>query len=157
MALSSITFFDVATTNTDGTEDDLYSDTLAASLFADNGDKIRVEYSLTFAASATATRRVQAYLGGTGILDSGALTFASGGAAFLRYTAIRESSSVLRVKAEFLVSGVSLQPIVTYTRITGLTLSAAQIAKVTGIAAGAGAAPGDITAVLGAGTYRKAA
>ncbi len=140
-----------------GTEDDLYSDTLAANVFVDNGDKVLAEYAVTLVASATATRRVRAYVAGTTVLDSGVLTFASGGTMSAWVTVIRESATVLRVKAELILSGMTLQPIVTYTRITALTLTATQIVKVTGVAAGVGAAAGDITAVIGAGLYRKAA
>ena len=135
----------------------MYSDTLAASTWLDNGDKVMTEYAVTLAAHATATRRVRAYVAGTAVVDSGTLTFPSGGTLDVWITAIRESSSVVRVRAELIVAGITLQPIVTYTRITGLTLTNTQIVKITGVAAGAGAAPGDITAVIGAGLFRKAA
>jgi Collagen triple helix repeat (20 copies) len=135
-------------------EDDLYSDTLPASILGTNGDKITAEYTVIFASSATATRQVKAYFGGTSILASGALTLASGGSADVFITIIRESSSVVRVRAEFVVSGITLQPIVTYTRITGLTLTNTQILKITGEAAGVGAATDDVVAKIAFGEWK---
>ncbi len=138
-------------------EDDLYSDTLPADTLSANGQKIVAEYGLTIVASGTATRQVKAYFGGTLVLDSGALTFASGGTAQIWITIIRETSSVVRVMAEFVPSGITLQPIVTYTRITGLTLSNTQILKITGEAAGVGAATNDVVAKLGVVEWKAAA
>lgn len=150
-------YTDVASTGTNGTENDLYTDTLVANIFAANGAKVFAEYAFTIVGSATATRRIQAYLGGTKVLDSGTLTFASGGTARMYITAIRETSTVVRVIVEFVPSGIALQPIETHTRITGLTLTNTQTIKVTGIATGTGAASGDIVAKIGVGTGMAAA
>jgi hypothetical protein len=142
-------YADAGNTSTNGTEDDLYSDTLVANTFLTNGDKVQAEYECEIVASATATRRIQAYVAGTNVLDSGTQTFTSGGSALIYVTIIRESSTVLRVMAEFVPSGITLQPVVKYTRITGLTLTSTQIVKITGIATGTGAAANDIVAKLG--------
>jgi hypothetical protein len=150
-------YADGASTHTDGTEDTLYTDTVAASTFSAAGEKLVAEYAVVIVGSATATRRIQAYFGGSAILDSGSLTFASGGTAEIYITVIRESSTVVRVKAELVPSGITLQPIVTYTRITGLTLSATNILKITGSASGTGAASGDITAKISYGEWKAAA
>lgn len=150
-------FADVATTHTDGTEDDLFTNTLPASALSTNGDKISAEYCLVLVSSATATRRVKAYYGGTLVLDSGTQTFAAAGTANIWLTVIRESSTIVRVKAELVVAGITLQPVVTYTRITGLTLTNTQVLKLTGIAAGTGAGASDIVAKLGYGEWKPAA
>ena len=142
-------FANGASVSTNGTEDDLYSDTTPANILAVNGDTIEAEYCVTIAAHALSTDQIRAYFAGTKVLDSGANTFASGGTANIWITLIRESSSVVRVKAELVPSGITLQPVVTYTRITGLTLTGTNILKITGIASGTGAAAGDITAVVG--------
>lgn len=142
-------FADGATTHTDGTEDTLYTDTVAAGQLATNGDMVRASYSVAYAGHALSTDQTQAYFGGTKVLDSGAINFATAGNASVRVEVIRETSTVVRVKAEFIPSGISLQPIVTYTRVTGLTLSGTNILKITGIAASTNAAAGDITAKLG--------
>lgn len=138
-------------------EDDLYSDTLPASTLANNGEKVTAQYSLILVSSGTATRQIKAYFGGTLILDSAAQTFASGGNIEIWITVIRESSTVVRVTAELVPSGITLQPIVTYTRITGLTLTNTQILKITGEAAGVGAATDDIVAKLGYVEWKPAA
>lgn len=157
VAASGVIFDHYADAGNVGTgEDDLYSDTLASSVLGTNGDKVQAQYCAVLASSATATRQLRAYFGGTVILDSGALTFASGGTAEIWITIIRESSAVVRVCAELVPSGITLQPIVTYTRITGLTLTNTQILKITGEAAGAGAATDDIIAKLGYVEWKSA-
>lgn len=148
---------DAASSSTNGTEDDLYSDVIPINALGSNGDKIEADYCTILVSSATATRRVQAYFGGTKILDSGTLTFAAAGTADIWIRIIRESSTVVRVRAEFVPSGITLQPVVTYTRITGLTLSGINVLKITGIAAGAGAAASDIVAKLGSISWFPAA
>lgn len=150
-------FADVTSTSTNGTEDTLYTGTIAANTFATAGDKLVAEYCCTIVSSATATRRIRAYVAGTAVLDSGTLTFAAAGTAEIYVTAIWESATVLRVKAEFVPSGITLQPIITYTRITGLTITGTQIVKITGVAAGTGAASGDIAAKVGVITAMAAA
>lgn len=157
-------FADGPSVNTNGTEDDLYTNTLAANTFTAFGQKLLVDYCLTIVASETATRRIQAYVAGTKVLDSGTNVFPGGGGANVRLFIIAESTTVLRVKSEFVPSSATLHPdnaaawlpLVTYTRITGLTLSSTQIVKVTGIATGTGAAAADITAVLGTGVFDAA-
>jgi len=138
-------------------EDDLYSDTIAAGQLANNGEKIEAQYNLAIVSSATATRQIKAYFGGTLILDTTALTFGSAGACNIWITIIRESSSVVRCMVEFAASGLTLQPISTYTRITGLTLANTQILKITGEAAGVGAATDDIVAKMGSVEWKSAA
>lgn len=133
-----------STTSTNGTENDLHTNTTAANTLSVNGDKLRARYFLEIVGHATATRRIQAYFAGTAILDSGTLTFASNTMAVIEVEVMRETSSVVRVYAGFLPGG-STAPVRTYTRITGLTLSTTNILKITGIAAGTGAASGDIT------------
>lgn len=148
---------DVSSTSTNGTENDLYTDTLAAGQFVVDKNKVFAEYGLSVVSSATATRRIQAYVGGTKVLDSGTLTFTSTGTVRIWITIIRVSASVLRVMAEFDATGLTLQPLVQYTSVTGLTLANTQIVKITGIAAGTGAASGDIVAKVGVITAMAAA
>lgn len=142
-------FADASSTSTDGTENDLYSDTTAADTLATNGDKIEAWYGLTTVSSATANRRIRAYFGGTLVCDSGTITTSSAGHVELGLLILRETSSVVRVIARLVVTGATFQPTATYTRITGLTLSSTNILKVTGTASGTGAASGDIVAKLG--------
>ncbi len=131
-----------------GAEVTLYSDFLAASTFAGDGDTAGTEYCTTFAAVGT-TQQVRAYVAGTLVLDSGANMYGSGGAGDTWLTIVRESSTVLRVRAEFIPSGVTLQPVVKYTRLTGLTLTSTVEVRLTGTANAAG----QIVAVIGTGDY----
>src|ERR1700719_1617388 len=137
---------DVATVHTNGTEDDLYSNTLAANLFANPGDVLYARYTLTYASTPTPTEQTRAYFAGNLVLDSGALTFASGGTAIVEVEILCVSSTGVRVTAEYTASGITLQPIITYTPIGGLTLTGTNVLKITGTPNGAG---GVITAVQG--------
>jgi hypothetical protein len=130
-------------------EDDLYSDTTAASTFASNGDKIEAIYGGTFAAHGTATRQVKVYFAGTQIFASGAQTTLSASYWTVRVLLIRVSSTVVRytVHFEFLLNGAG--GFVKTGELTGLTLSNTNILKLTGEAAGAGAATDDVKATNG--------
>mgnify|MGYP001603040922 CR=1 FL=1 len=134
-----------STTNVDGTEDDLYSVTLAANTFsADNQSVVQVEH-INLAAHATATRVVRKYLSGTEIWDSGTLTLAGGADVTLTTQVMRASSSSLVALVTVSTTSASTVPYVIATTVSGLTLSNTQILKTTGTAAGVGAAAADIT------------
>lgn len=136
--------------NTTTTETDLYTDTLASGQLFTNGDKIIATYAGIFVSSATATRQLRAYFGGTLIFDSGALSISAGSDAWqIDVTIIRESATVVRCSVVATTAGASLNVYDNYTRITGLTLSNTQILKITGQAAGVSAATNDIVAKLG--------
>ncbi len=142
-------YADGSSTSTNGTFDTLYTDTLAGNALLNVGDKIIAQYTLTFVSSATATREVKLAFAGNTILDTGALTFTSTGTATIDATIIEASSTSVRVMTEFVPSGLTQQPIVTYTLLTGLTLTGTNILLLTGAAASTGAASGDIVAKLG--------
>lgn len=138
----------VATTSTDGTENDLFSQTIPACLNA-NGNSISQTETLTLASSATATRRIRKYFAGSVVFDSGTLTPGVGAVTLsLRTDVFRESSTVVKVTVTCVATTAFLAPPVTYTRLTGLTLSGSNILKTTGVAAGTGAASADITDIL---------
>lgn len=144
--------------NATTTETDLYSDTIAAGKLAANGDKIFARYQGTFTGAAAASQDLRVYFGGTKIYDSGALSI---GVATDNWTLetliIRESSSVVRCSVSVSSDFATLFPYSAYTRITGLTLANTEILKLTGQAAGAGAASNQITATLGTVSYQPAA
>ncbi len=135
-------------------EDDLYSDSIVKGQLRNNGDKIVADYTGTYAASGTATRKLKVYFGGTLIFDSGALTTAAAQTWRVLVQIIRESSTVVRCTITEIGAILSAS---TYTRITGLILADAQILKLTGEAAGVGAATNDIIAKLGSIEYEQAA
>lgn len=138
-------------------ETDLYSDTLAAGRLANNGEKIEAEYGGVFVSSATATRQVKVYFGGTVILDTGALTLSLSSAWTAYVTIIRKSATVVRYMVSFATEGAALAAYTSAGEVTSLTLSNTQVVKVTGQAAGVGAASGDITAKLGSLEWKPAA
>lgn len=147
---------DGSTTHTDGTEDTIYTKTTVANAIIVNGDSIRAKIVVTVAGSATATRRIQVYFAGIVIHDSTALTIgATAGVLVFDVLISRATSTTCRAIVEQRAYGSATLlgfEAATYTAeatLTGLTLSGTNILKVTGIAAGTGAASGDIKAVLG--------
>lgn len=126
-------------------EDDLYSDTIAAAQLANNGEKLVAHYGGVFVGAALSTQELRIYFGGTLIYDSGALSI---GVATNNWTVnlviIRESSTVVRCNVALSTDFGTLFPYSKYTRITGLTLTNTNILKITGEAAGAGAANNQI-------------
>lgn len=131
-------------------EDDLYSDTIAAGQLAIDGQKIVATYQGIFSGAAASTQDLRVYFGGTLIYDSGALSIGVATDSWTAYvTIIRESSSVVRCAVSISTDFATLFPYSKYTRITGLTLASTQILKITGEAAGVGAANDQIVSKLG--------
>lgn len=138
-------------------ETDLYSDTLAAGLLATNGDKVSATYGGSFVSSGTATREVKLYFAGTVIFDSGALTLSLSAAWNMDVLIIRVSASVIRYAISFTTEGAALAAYTAVGELTGLTLANTAVLKVTGQAAGIGAASSDILAKLGTVSFVPAA
>lgn len=143
--------------NSTTTETDIFTSTLAAGQLANNKEKIETEYAGVFVSSATATRQLKVYFGGTVIFDSGALTLSLSAAWVIYVTVIRVSSSVVRTSVSMTTEGAALASYTQYAEVTGLTLANNQVMKITGQAAGVGAASGDITGKLGWITWVPAA
>lgn len=143
--------------NSTTTETDLYSDTIAANTLSTNNDKLFSVYSGTFVNSATATRQLRVYFAGTLIFDSGALAVTATAYWTIEVFAIRVSASVVRFSVWFNGTATSVVSASAYTEVTGLTLSNTNILKITGQAAGAGAATDDIVAKLGNVRWQPAA
>lgn len=143
--------------NTTTTETDLYTDTVSASVLGTNGDKIEVDYGGIFVSSGTATREVKVYFGGTAIFDTGALTLSLSAAWTAWVLIIRVSATVIRYMVSFTTEGAALSAYTATGELTGLTLSGTNIIKVTGQAAGVGAATNDIVAKLGTVQWKSAA
>lgn len=138
-------------------ETDLYSDTIAAGQLSANGDKLEAEYGGVFVSSGTATREIKIYFGGTVIFDTGALTLSLSSAWTTYVTIQRVSTTVVRYMISFTTEGAALAAYTSVGELTGLTLSNTNILKITGQAAGVGAATNDIIAKLSHVTFLKAA
>lgn len=139
--------------NTTTTETDLYSYITEAGILGANGASIQAEYGGTFVSSATATRDLKVYFGGTVIFDSGALTISTTAQWAIYVSIIRVSSTVVRYMVSLSADGVTLTAPVSSGEVTGLTLSGTNILKITGQAAATGAATNDIVGKLGAVYY----
>lgn len=143
--------------NTGTSETDLYSDTMPASLLGNNGDKLEAEYGGVFVSSGTATREIKIYFGGTVVFDTGALTLSLSSAWTAYLTLTRVSNTTVRAVVSFTTEGAALAAYTQYTEVTSLDLTTAKILKITGQAAGVGAATNDIVAKLSAIYYFPAA
>lgn len=140
--------------NTGTTETDLVSDSVAGGTLAANGDVIAARYAGSLVSSGTATRQLRAYFAGTLIFDSGALSVSTAGDWIMDVTIIRVSASAARFSVALTLTGASLGAYANVDEVTGLTLSGANTLKVTGQAAGVGAATNDLVAMYA--TVRKA-
>ncbi len=89
----------------------------------------------------------------TGALSIGAVTDSWD----LKVTIIRESATVVRCSVAMSSNFAALSADTTYTRVTGLTLIGTTVLKITGTAAGVGAASNQIVASLGAVQFVPAA
>lgn len=158
-ALGASSLFDYSADagNATTVETDLYSSSLSAGRLGVDGDKLDVKYSGVFVSSGTATRQLKVYFGGTVVFDSGALTLSLSSAWVIEVLIIRVSSSIVRCAVSMTTQGAALAAYTAYTEVTGLTLSNAQTIKITGTAAGVGAATNDIVAKLGYVRWMKAA
>lgn len=130
-------------------EDDLYSYTTIANIFAIDGDKIKSEFGGTFVSSATATREIKLYFAGSIIFDTGALSLSLSSAWTMYSTLIRVNATTVRYMVSFSTEGAALSSYTSVGELTGLTLSGTNILKITGESAGVGAATNDIVAMLG--------
>ncbi len=130
-------------------ETDLYSDTIAAGQLVSNGNVLEIDYGGVYVSSGTATRQIKLYFGGTAIFDTGALTLSLSSAWSLYASIIRVSASVVRYTVSFTTQGATLAAYTASGELTGLTLSGTNILKITGQAAGIGAASNDIVAKMG--------
>lgn len=143
--------------NTGTGEDDLYSDTIAAGQLSANGQKLEAHYGGVFVSSGTATRQIKVYFGGTAIFDSGALTLSLSSAWTIDVQIIRVSASVVRYRVNMTTQGAALAAYTSAGELTGLTLSNTNVLKITGEAAGVGAATNDIVAKLSSVEWKPSA
>lgn len=130
-------------------ETDLYSDTIRQSTLSASGDKLNAQYGGTFVSSGTATRQIKIYFAGTAIFDSGALTLSLSSAWTIYLTIIRVSNTVVRYMVSMTTEGAALSAYTAVGELTGIVLSNDNILKITGTAAGVGAASNDIVAIMG--------
>lgn len=143
--------------NTTTTETDLVTNTIASNTLVNNADKLEAEYGGSFVSSGTATRQVRLYFSGSLIFDTGTLTLSLSSAWTMYVTIIRVSSSIVRYMVSLTTQGAALSAYTAVGELTGLNLATTNILKITGQAAGVGAATNDIISVLSMVNYLKKA
>lgn len=137
-------FIDVGNVGTG--EDDLYTDTIAANTLSTNGDRLSGNYAGIFVSSATATRRLRLYFGGSLVYDSTALSLSVSADWSAKVEVMRDSGTSVRTCVAVNTTTASSAPYTSYTRIVGFDPTTTNILKVTGESAGVGAATNDIVA-----------
>lgn len=142
--------------NTTTAETDLYSDSIPASALGTNGDKLDATYGCIFV-NSTSTKQLKLYFGGTAIFDTGALTISASSEISMEVLIIRVSSTVVRYVVRAVTTGASTGAYSAVGELTGLTLSNANVLKITGTAAGVGAATNDIVAKASTVEWKSAA
>ncbi len=130
-------------------EDTLYLDTVAANQLASNGQKLEAEYGGTFVSSGTATREIKIYFAGNVLFDTGALTLSLSSAWTAYVSIIRVATTVARYMISFTTEGAALAAYTSVGEITSVDFTSGNDLKLTGEAAGIGAATNDIVAKLG--------
>lgn len=129
-------------------ENDIYTFTTIASTLSVNGDKVDAEYGLQLTSTGGITKQIKVYFGGTAIFDSGALSISASTDFCLNVLIIRDSATTVRCVVTANTTGAATNAFAKVTKVTGLTLSATNILKVTGTV-GTGAVSGDVTGILG--------
>lgn len=130
-------------------ETTLYTDTIPALTFSTPGDKLYTYYAGVFVSSGTATREIKISFAGTQIFDSGALTLSLSSAWVIEVLLIEVSATVVRYSVNMTTEGAALAAYTNVGELTSLNLGIGNILKITGQAAGVGAATNDIVAKLG--------
>lgn len=149
-------FADVGNSGT--SETDLVTNTIAAGQLGANGAKLKAEYGGTFLNHATATRELKLYFGGTAIFDTGALAIGTAVSGWTVYaTIIRVSATVVRYMVSMETQNAPLAAYTSVGELTGLTLANTNVLKITGTAAGVGAASNDILAKMSDVDFEPAA
>lgn len=138
-------------------ETTIYTDTIAAGQLTNNGDKLTAIYGLNLVNSAS-TKEIRLYFGGTVIFDSGALAVSASGDASFNVLIIRDGATSVRFAVSAATTtGATVAGLSNVGKVTGLTLSATNILKITGQAAGIAAANADLVGICGTVRYEPAA
>lgn len=126
-------------------ETDLYSDSIPANTLGSAGDVLCGVIGLNLV-NSTSTKQVKLYFAGTMIFDSGALTLSASGSMIINFAIQRKDTTTVRYSVWSNTTGASTGTFASVAELGSLTLSNANILKVTGTAAGVGAANNDIVA-----------
>lgn len=142
--------------NSGTAETDLYSDILPAAIFNTNGDKIVATYGLSIV-NSTSTKQIKVYYSSNVIFDSTALTTSAAASCTIDVRMIRDSATSVRYTIRATATGTNTTAFAKTGTLSGLTLTGTTTLKITGTAAGSGAATNDIVAKLGTVEFRPAA
>lgn len=135
--------------NSGTTETDLYASEIPSATLIENSQKLYAHYAGIFV-NSTSTKRLKVYFGGSAIFDSGALTVSAATSWDIEVNIIRVGSDNVRCSVKMNDTGAATLSLAKYTELSGVDLDATgQEFKITGTAAGTGAATDDIVAKFG--------
>lgn len=134
-------YSDVSNTGTSVT--DIFSKSIAGLTLGSNGSSLQFEATGEYN-DATATNDLQVLFAGNGIAGTGAVTVSGLGAWVIKGTITRVSSTVVRTSVT-ITDNSSTKNYLSYSNMTGIDLTSANILKITAQAGGGSGGTGDIT------------
>lgn len=140
-----------------GAEADIFSSSLIASTFAVNKDKITAVYSGNFVTAGTQLTQLKAIFAGTTIWDSTAVAPSTGTTSWkITIELMRKSATVVLYTVTLNTTGASGYVYCKSGELSGLTLTNANILKITGLSSGVGSGVGDIIGKQGSVDFKPA-
>lgn len=146
----------VSSSNNGTTETDLYVDVISSNVLSGNCQKIEAWDAGNFTGSGTATKDMKVYVGTTVVFDSGAVAVTTNGDWRLERKITRANSTQVRCIVAMNTAGASTSVYTQQTDVGGLNFTGSITFKITGTAAGVGAATGDVVSKLGTGYWYPA-
>lgn len=135
-----------------GSEADIYTTTLGATVMATNENRLRAEYEGNFVTIGTEAVQLKAYFAGSLLWDSGAVTLPSGTMSWkVVVDIVRYSTTTIRATTTLITSSNQSFNYCSYIQVTGLgtALLGSNIIKLTGTSTGTGSSVGDIVGRMG--------
>jgi hypothetical protein len=142
----------VATTHTDGTFDNLHSNTIAANVLSADRASIEFEYALTVVADPTASVTIRWHYGAVTVSLFNAVAGFTGDV-IIRGQFVRVSSSSVRFMLTTTAAGGTPTLPAYRGTVPALTFSGTTTLKLSAASTGGAAAAGDVTAVFSTGKY----
>jgi hypothetical protein len=141
--------YSTTVSNSGTNETQLFNSLLPTALLSKTGSTTESYYAGRFISSATATRQLKAKFAGITVFDSSALTLSANAGWVLTGTVMRVNATGAKAMYVLSTSGVTTEVYTQYTELNNLNFGSSLRMNITGTAAGAGAATGDISAKMG--------
>ena len=150
LGVPSVLFDHYTDSSVGGGESTIYSDTIAASQLANNGEKLKAMYGGDFITAGTESTQLLVTFAGTTIFNSGSVAVSTGTSGWgVEIDIVRVSSTVIRYTVRLTTSGATTFNYCSSGELTGLTLSNTNDLVLRGASSGIGSGAGDIVGIMG--------